>query len=66
MTSTTPIAARDRATVVAAALFQTIADAYASGDIASLADAYAAIVAQLRDEFYDVARMARDEIHLSD
>jgi hypothetical protein len=66
MTRTTSVAARDRATVIGAALFHTVADAYGSGDVARLADAYAAFVEQLRDEFYDIARMARDEIRLPD
>ncbi len=57
----TPIATRDRAAVVTAAIIQTIADALRNGT-----DAHAAIIATLRDEFADVARQTASEIRLLD
>jgi hypothetical protein len=50
-------AARDRTVIVAAEIIETIADALrrwnASGDLAGLTDAHAAVVAILRAEFHD-------------
>jgi hypothetical protein len=60
----------DRASVVAGAIIQTITDALrqwaANGDLTGLADVHATIVATLRDELFDAARMARDETRLND
>jgi hypothetical protein len=51
----------DRAAVVTTAIFQIAAD-----ETASDAEKRRAVEALLRDEFFDVQRMTRDEIRLDD
>ena len=61
---------KDRAEVVATAILQIVKDAlrsrFGGGSAAALADARAAIVAYLRDEFADIRRQARDDIRPRD